>query len=172
MHDDDAVDDDFEFEERGPSKSQRKREALALQDAGEKLVELTVTQLNKIPLPPELRKEIDAARAMTQRGARKRQLQYIGKVMRQVDAEPILTALADLEAGALVERRKHHDLEKLCAALVEGDEEALNGLVERHPAADRQRLRTLIRNAQREAAAEQAPKSRRELFRYLRELGG
>ena len=76
-----------------PSKSQRKREALALQDLGEILVTLKPAQLAKIPLPEELREAVLAARQMNQRGARKRQLQYIGRLMREIDPEPIRAAL-------------------------------------------------------------------------------
>jgi ribosome-associated protein len=76
-----------------PSKSQRKREALALQDLGETLVTLKPAQLDKIPLPEELREAVLAARQMNQRGARKRQLQYIGRLMREIDPEPIRAAL-------------------------------------------------------------------------------
>ncbi len=76
-----------------PSKSQRKREALALQDLGETLVTLKPAQLDKIPLPEKLREAVLAARQMNQRGARKRQLQYIGRLMREIDPEPIRVAL-------------------------------------------------------------------------------
>jgi len=76
-----------------PSKSQRKREALALQDLGEMLVDLKPAQLDKMPLPEELREAVLAARQMNQRGARKRQLQYIGRLMRELDPEPIRAAL-------------------------------------------------------------------------------
>ena len=76
-----------------PSKSQRKREALALQELGETLVTLKPAQLDKIPLTEELRVAVLAARQMTQRGARKRQLQYIGRLMREIDPEPIRVAL-------------------------------------------------------------------------------
>ena len=76
-----------------PSKSQRKREALALQDLGETLVTLKPAQLDKMPLPDKLREAVLAARQMNQRGARKRQLQYIGRLMREIDPEPIRAAL-------------------------------------------------------------------------------
>ena len=76
-----------------PSKSQRKREALALQDLGETLVTLKPAQLDKMPLPEKLREAVLAARQMNQRGARKRQLQYIGRLMREIDPEPIRAAL-------------------------------------------------------------------------------
>ena len=76
-----------------PSKSQCKRKALALQDLGETLVDLKPAQLDKMPLPEELREAVLAARQMNQRGARKRQLQYIGRLMREIDPEPIRAAL-------------------------------------------------------------------------------
>lgn len=95
MHDD-TFDDDFRPEEpRPPSKSQRKREATALQDLGAQLVKLTSTQLSRLPLPEDLLAAVRAARAMPQRGARQRQLQFIGKLMRRIDdPEAIRAALA------------------------------------------------------------------------------
>ncbi|CDH47216.1 ribosome biogenesis factor YjgA [Candidatus Contendibacter odensensis] len=83
-----------------PSKSQRKREATALQDLGEQLVELTRAQLNRVPLPEDLLAAVQAAQAISQRGGRKRQLQYIGKLMRRIDdPEAIRTALSTVLSG-------------------------------------------------------------------------
>jgi len=97
MHDDDFDPDSFE-ELEGPSKSQRKRDATALQDLGAQLVKLTSAQLNRIPLPDDLLAAVRAAQATPQRGAHKRQLQYIGKLMRQIDdPEPIRAALATVQ---------------------------------------------------------------------------
>jgi ribosome-associated protein len=79
---------------RPPSKSQRKRDATALQNLGEQLVELTPNQLNRIPLPDEVLAAVRMAQSISQRGGRKRQLQYIGKLMRQIDdPDAIRTAL-------------------------------------------------------------------------------
>lgn len=92
----DELDDPLQSPEspRPPSKSQRKRDAIALQKLGEDLVQLTPAQLKQIPLPEDLLTAVRAAQAMPQRGAHKRQLQYIGKLMRQIDdLEPIQTAL-------------------------------------------------------------------------------
>jgi ribosome-associated protein len=83
-----------------PSKSQRKREATALQELGERLVKLTTTQLNRTPLPEDLLASVRTAQGISQRGGRKRQLQYIGKLMRQLDEaeiEAIYTALATMQ---------------------------------------------------------------------------
>ena len=84
MNDDKTEQDLPEFE-RPPSKSQRKREATALQELGEQLVKLTPAQLQRIPLPEELQATVRLAQTIAQRGGRKRQLQYIGKLMRRLD---------------------------------------------------------------------------------------
>jgi ribosome-associated protein len=86
MHDD-AFDSDLDEYDgpRPPSKSQRKREATALQELGERLVNLTATQLNRIPLSEELLAAVRLAQSISQRGGHKRQLQYIGKLMRRLD---------------------------------------------------------------------------------------
>ena len=84
-----------------PSKSRRKRDATALQDLGEQLVKLTPAQLNRMPLPGELLAAVRLTQTITQRGGRKRQLQYIGKLMRQLDESAIAlirTALATMQA--------------------------------------------------------------------------
>lgn len=95
MADDDT--DASELEER-PSRSQRKREALALQKLGVALTRLTTTQLARIPLPEELLEAVLEARRLRSRAALARQQQYIGRIMRQVDAEPIERALQTLNA--------------------------------------------------------------------------
>jgi ribosome-associated protein len=157
-NDDDYSDYGDEGAFSGPSKSQRKREATALQDLGGKLVNLTSVQLRKMPLPADLMEAIRAAQDMPQRGARKRQLQYIGKLMRRIDA------------SSTAAKRQHHQLETLCAALLEGNEASLTDFFNRHPSADRQQLRQLMRSAALELERGNPPKSRRALFRYLREI--
>jgi ribosome-associated protein len=161
---------DENWDDAGPSKSQLKREATALQALGKRLVDLESAQLEKIALPEDLHAAVIAARGMNRRGARKRQLQYIGKLMRHVDAAPIQAALKVIDAGGIAAKRQQHQLENLCAALVAGDEAGLAGLLERHPEANRQHLRQLICNAVREAERGKPPKSRRALFRYVRAL--
>ncbi len=161
---------DENWDEVGPSKSQLKREATALQVLGKRLVNLKSAQLDKISLPTDLHEAVIAAQGMNRHGARKRQLQYIGKLMRHIDAAPIQAALEAIDSGGIAAKRQHHHLENLCAALVAGDEASLTGLLERHPDADRQHLRQLMRNASREAERGKPPKSRRMLFRYLRTL--
>jgi ribosome-associated protein len=153
-----------------PSKSQRKREASALQNLGEKLVTLTPAQLHRMPLPEALRDAVLAAQNIIGRSAGRRQRQLIGKLMRQIDPDPIRAALDRLQAGHAEATRRHHYLERLCEGLLAGDESRLSELIERYPAVERQRVRQLARNASREAARGKPPASRRALFRYLREI--
>lgn len=159
-----------EDEEQYVSKSQRKRECHALQDMGEKLVELSSEQLAKMPLDDALRNAVLEAQRIRQRGGRKRQLQYIGKLMRKVDAEPIREALARLEQNHAATSAAHHRLERWRDRLIEEGDAALAELLEALPQADRQQLRQLVRNAQRERQQGKPAKTARELFRYLRSL--
>ncbi len=152
------------------SKSQLKRESHALQALGEELVRLPPAKLAKIPMPKELAEAVELARRIKARGGLKRQLQYIGKIMRSIDAEPIEKALDDLKNAAGKEAAKFHRLEQWRDRLIDEGDTALEQLLEEFPHADRQHLRQLMRNAQREAAKQKPPKSAREIFRYLRDL--
>lgn len=152
------------------SKSQRKREAHALQALGEELVRLPANKLGKIPLPEQLLDAIRQAQQIKARGGHKRQLQFIGKLMRSVDAEPIQQALERLQAQAAGTTAAHHHAERWRDRLVEEGDVALSELLSELPQADRQHLRQLIRNAQKEKERNKPPRSARELFRYLRDL--
>lgn len=163
----DLYDDD---EEIIISKSQLKRESNALQEMGEELVGLPASKLAKIPMPEELAEAVALARKIKARGGLKRQLQYIGKVMRSIDAGPIEQALNELKNAAGKEAAKFHRLEQWRDRLIDEGDAALGELLEEFPQADRQHLRQLIRNARQEAARNKPPKSAREIFRYLREL--
>jgi ribosome-associated protein len=158
-------------EYRGPSKSQRKREMTALQELGEELVGLSRERLLKIEMPERLRDAILDAQRITKHEARRRQMQYIGKIMRDVDVEPLSEALNALKGVSAAANARQHHLEKLRAQLME-DEAAFGDLAREFPAADIQHLRQLRRNALKEAEQGRPPRSYRELFRELRELGG
>lgn len=152
------------------SKSQLKRESHALQALGEELVELPAAKLEKIPLPEELAEAVALARRIKARGGRKRQLQYIGKLMRKIDEEPIRQAMDQIKGESTRETARLHKLEQWRDRLLEEGDSALAELLGEYPDADRQHLRQLMRNAQREKKQNKPPKSARELFRYLREL--
>ncbi len=163
--------DDFDIEcgDR-PSRSQRKRAAEALQDLGLALVELPQAKLDRIELPDQLRAAIDLARRITAHGGKRRQLQYIGKLMRGFDVE---TVSAQLEAFQQADRRaaqRFHLFETLRDRLLAEGDDALGSILERYPHADRQHLRQLVRQAQQERDKNKPPAAARVLFKYLREL--
>jgi ribosome-associated protein len=156
-----------EFEEK--SKSQLKREAHALQDLGELLITLKPAELDGLPLPEALARAIQDARIM-KRGALKRQRQFIGKLMRDIDPEPIRAAMALRQQQAMDSSRRQHRLEDWRDRLIREGDDVLGAALEEFPQADRQQLRQLIRQARKEAEQDRPPKSARALFRYLRDL--
>ena len=151
-----------------PSKTQRKREMHELQALGEALVELNDEQLASIELPERLLDAVLDARRASKHEARRRQLQFIGKIMRTVDPEPIRERLAAWKAVSARETARLHLIERWRARLLE-DENALTDLVREHPHADVPRLRTLVRGARQDREAGRPPKNFRALFRALTE---
>jgi len=153
-----------------PSKSHRKREMLALQDLGAQLLALPPGQLEKITLPEELLAAIAEARRLTRKNeALRRQMQYIGKLMRGVDPEPIRARLAALRGDSASEIARLHRLERLRDELL-ADEQTVEKIVHEWPGVDIQRLRTLRRNALKEREQQRPPRAYREIFKILRDL--
>jgi len=150
------------------SKSQRKREMHALQSLGKTLVELPSEQLGRLDLPDVLCDAILEARRISQRGALRRQLQYVGRLMRDVDANHIRRQLESVQAGATREVAILHRAERWRERLL-ADEGAMAEFVATFPGTDVQRLRTLLRNAKREMADSRPPRFFRELLRNIRE---
>ncbi|KAA3629710.1 MAG: DUF615 domain-containing protein [Proteobacteria bacterium] len=155
--------------EEPKSKSQVKREMLAVQKLGEELVGLSSSELARIALPEDLREAIDLARRLPQRGAHKRQLQYIGRLMRGVDCEPIQQDLDRLRNRDAAQTAQLHRIERWRDRLLDEGDSALEVLFVHHPLLDRQHLRQLLRNAHKEQTAGKAPRAAREIFRYLRD---
>ena len=151
-----------------PSKSSRKREMHALQDLGEQLVALSSDRLKKMALPDALYEAVRAAQGFKME-ARRRQMQYVGKLMRKIDPAPIQAQLLVFSGKSAAEVAKMHRLERLREQLLE-DEQTIGTIAETWPEADLQYLRTLRRNALKEREAARPPKSFREIFRVLREL--
>jgi len=149
-----------------PSKTQRKKEMTALQSLGTRLVGLNAAQLAQLPLPDTLREAIFAAQKITAHEARRRQLQYVGKLMRQVEPEPIERALEDLTGDSRAAVALMHHCERWRERLLD-DDGALTALLRELPAADVQPLRAMIRAARRERDAGAPPKHARELYRWL-----
>ena len=141
----------------------------ALQDLGEQLVALNKERLSKIDLPEDLRTAVRDAQRFTKHEARRRQLQYIGRLMRDVDPAPIQAALDEINGVSAAANARQHALERLRAELIE-NESVLGDIAQRHPGADLQHLRQLRRNAIKEQAEHKPPRAFRELFRVLRNL--
>ena len=152
-----------------PSKTQRKKAVHELQALGEELVELAEDRLASLDLPERLRDAVEAARRISAHGAKRRQLQYIGKIMRKVDSEPIRAALDRLRAPAARFAAEHRRAEAWRDRLL-ADDAALAELAAEYPAADVARLGSLVRSASRERSAGQPPRSYRALFQALRAL--
>ncbi len=164
-------DDSPEQEFEGPSKSARKRQMTALQDLGESLTTLSEKQLAKVPIEdPRLLEAIREARRIRSNSARKRQLQYVGKLMRSVDPEPIQAALDAMRQVHHRQTESFHELEQLREAVLVAGPAGADLVLRRWPRADRQQLRQLILQHQRELKADKPPTASRKLFRYLRQL--
>lgn len=142
-----------------------------LQALGEELVALSIDQLKKIDLPEELFEAVRDAQRFTQHEAHRRQLQYIGRLMRNLDAEPIRAALDEIKGVSAAAIARQHAIERLRMRFLE-DEKVIAEIAVEHPGADLQRLRQLRRNALKEQELAKPPRAFRELFRVLRELYG
>jgi len=158
-----------------PSRSQKRREALGVLELAEKLAGLTPTQLSKLPIPEDLLPHIEQTRKIPAHIARKRQLAFLAKQMRRED-EAALDAIRDaLDEDGVAARREvalMHRVEGWRERLLEEGDAALGQLLDEHPHADRQRLRTLVRNTLEERKRNKPPRAFRELFRELKALLG
>lgn len=159
-----------EFDEEWVSKTQRKREMEALQAIGAQLPTLNQEQLDKVPMGDDLRRAVlEAKRLQPRSEAIRRQLQYIGRLMRGEDADAIQQALDRFEAGKQAHLQIFHKLERWRDRLIAGDNNDLQAYLAEDPAADIQHLRQLLRNAQKEARQGKPAGAGKKLFKYLRE---
>lgn len=152
-----------------PSKSQRKREMQDLQDLGSALVKLGTEQVRKLDLPDKLREAVLEAQRITAHEGKRRQLQYVGKLMRQVDPAPIQAQLDAINGESKSAVALMHRCERWRDRLLD-DDVALTELLAEHAVDDVQALRAMIRAARRERSAGQPPKHARELYRALHTL--
>jgi len=152
------------------SKSQIKREMKELQKVGERLVELSSDQVRKIEIPEELSEAVLLAQTMKKREARRRQIQYIGSLMRHVDIDPILKALATISQGRTRKMETFHQIEMWRNRLIEGNDDLVEEILYRFPHADRRQFNQVIRNARKEKEGKRTLKFSRALFRYLEGL--
>ena len=156
-----------------PSRSQQRREALGVLELAEQLAAQSPAQLEKLPIPEALLPHIEDTRRITAHIARKRQLAFLAKQMRREDEETLDAIRDALDAGSETSKRGvalMHKAEDWRTRLLDGGDAALAALLDEYPAADRQRLRQLVRNALDERARNKPPRAFREIYHLLREL--
>ncbi|GEK47071.1 hypothetical protein HPA02_13540 [Bisbaumannia pacifica] len=154
------------------SKTQRKQEMHALQALGEKIIALSEAQRAKLPLSDDMLAAVEETGRIRAREARRRHMQYVGKLMRKEDTEAIQAAFDEFEQEKLRRDHAFHRLERWRDRLIDEGDEAVEAFLADFPDADRQALRQLIRNAQRERDAGKPPASSRKLFKLIRDIAG
>jgi ribosome-associated protein len=167
MKNDNAFDDDVTPE---ISKSQIKREMIALQALGKKLTNLKPAQLEKMSISEELLKAVKESYNIQQNEAKRRHLNYIGRLMRAEDPEAIQYALDEFDSSSLRYAQEIHLIEVWRERLIAGDKASLTAFIEEKPEANAQLLRQLIRNAQKDLAQEKNTGAAKKLFQFVREL--
>ena len=165
----DAPDEDYEEPPRRASRTKRKHEVEALQALGARLVELPTDRLTKVEMPDNLREAVREAQRIRNFEGRRRQVQYIGRLMRDADPAPLQAAIDAFDGVSAVENARLHRLERLRTEVMD-NERALESVLEIHPGADIQYLRQLRRNALKEREQNKPPKAFRALFQALKEL--
>ncbi len=159
-----------ETEEQRLSKSARKREAAALQELGVKLSALPDQEIKALDLPDSLFVALRDLRRLPSHGAQIRQRQYIGKLMREIDPEPVLAKLAERKQRHDLEIRHFQEIERWRDRLLSEPAVAIDELVLNFPQADRAVLAKLLEKAERERLEQRSPVGARELFAFLRQL--
>jgi len=152
------------------SKTRKKAQMHALQKLGIELVDLSKERLASMQLPETLLDAIREAQRITAHEGRRRQMQYIGRLMREIDPAPIQERLDAWRGQSKAEVARQHGMERLRDKLI-ADDAALTEFAQKHPDVDLQALRNLIRNARKEAAEGRPPKSYREIFKVIRDAG-
>jgi ribosome-associated protein len=159
-----------EFDDRGPSKSQRKRDMQSLRDLGEKLLSLPADHLEQIP-EPAIVSAVQECKKITKGNARKRQLQYIGKLLSKIDMTEVQDMIDRFDASTRTHVTQFHKLEQWREKLISGDNAVLDDISSKFPGVDRQHLRQLTRKAITEKEKEiEPPVQFRKLFQYLKSL--
>jgi ribosome-associated protein len=164
--------DEFDQEYDRPSKSELKRQSNELQKLGEQLIEAPRDRVKRVPMPEDLRDAILMCQTITNHEGRRRQLQFVGKLMRTLDEEEVGVIQRTIESWkgtSKAEAAALHALERRRDKLL-ADDKALTQLLEEHPELDVQHLRALIRNARKEQAENKPPKAYREIFQILKDL--
>ncbi|REC96557.1 ribosome biogenesis factor YjgA [Kushneria indalinina] len=170
--DTDSPHDAFHHDNGRPNKTRLKQEAQDLKELGEQIIALSDKERARLPLSDDLLAAIDETRRITSREARRRHMQYVGKIMR---AEYLDEIRAEFDTMAREKRQRElgfHHLEQWRDRLIEGDSDTVTAFVNEYPDVDRQTLGQLVRNARAERAADKPPASARKLFRLIRDTAG
>ncbi len=178
MSEEQDYDYEYEYNDKGeivyyairPNKTRIKKDMAVLFALSEELSVLPPTQLKALELPDNIYKALTEASGMPHKSARKRLLKFITGQLNKIDIEPYLEKLARMKSQSAHAVREHHIAERWRARLINDGNAALTELLNDHPHADRQQLRQLIRNAQKETELAKPPKSSRLLYRYLKVL--
>ena len=163
------LEEDFTEGNERPSKTKMKEAMHELQDLGAELVDLSVGQLKRVNLPEDLLAAVRECQKISSHGARRRQIMYIGKMLRNVDEEPIRAGLALIRGDSAAENARLHRLERMRTRLLE-DEAVLSEIAATWPGVDLQHPRQLRRNAVKEQEGNKPPKNFRALFQVLQDL--
>jgi ribosome-associated protein len=166
------ADNSGETEEQRESKSARKREAASLQELGVKLSALPYQEIKALDLPDSLFVALRDLRRLPSHGAQVRQRQYIGKLMRNIDPEPVLKKLAERKQRHDLEIRYFQQIERWRDRLLSEPATAVTELLQEYPHADQAALMKLLDKAERERVEQRSPVGARELFAFLRQLLG
>jgi ribosome-associated protein len=172
MNQEKQIDTSVETEEEQRSKSARKREAASLQELGIKLSALPDQEIKALDLPDSLFVALRDLRRLPSHGAQVRQRQYIGKLMRNIDPEPVLAKLAERKQRHDLEIRQFQEIERWRDRLLSEPASGLDELLRAYPQADRAALLKLLEKAERERLEQRSPVGARELFAFLRRLLG
>jgi ribosome-associated protein len=152
------------------SKSQRRRDALELKSLARDLIAMNPSRFARLPVDETVRAAVEDARRIRSNVARKRQLQFVAKLLRRSDAEPIMQALEAMEQDARQITARQHRAEAWRDRLIDSGDQALGELLSQRPGADAQAIRQCMRQARSEASRNRPPAAARALFRLLREM--
>lgn len=164
--------DDLSPADERPSKSQIKREMQALKQLGEQIIAMSDAQRARFPLSDDLLAAVEEAGRIKAREARRRHMQYVGKLMRGEDLEGIQAVFDEIENETLRRDHAFHRLEQWRDRLIAEGDDAVEAFVVEFPDVERQALRQLIRNARREREQGKPPTNARRLFRLIRDTAG
>lgn len=169
---------EYEYDENGeivyyavrPNKTQLKKDLAAIFALSEELSELSPAHLKSLKLPEPIHKALVEVSGMPHKGARKRLLKYITGQLNKIDLTPVQEQLARMKTQSAHAVREHHNVERWRDRLIADGATAMSQLLAAHPQADRQKLRQLLRNIQKETETGKPPKSARLLYQYLKDL--